>query len=108
MRSLITGVVNLVLCGIAMVFMLFLGPEIAPNLVSPELRGTIIYTCLSYTIADSLCRVYVHKTVGPIAAKEDGRCMALGVGVAATVASPWVRQFHPSTYDAREPLVKLE
>lgn len=108
MRSLITGVVNLVLCGIAMVFMLFLGPEIAPNLVSPELRGNIIYTCLSYTIADSLCRVYVHKTVGPIAAKEDGRCMALGVGVAATVASPWARQFHPSTYDAREPLVKLE
>lgn len=108
MRSIITGIVNLVLCGTAMVFMLFLGPDIAPNLVTPETRGTVIYTCLSYTIADSLCRVYLHKTVGPIAAKEDGRCMALGVAVSATVASPWARQFHPSTYDAREPLVKLE
>ena len=107
MHSAVTGVVNLALCGVAMVFMVFLGPGIAPNLITPELRGTIIYTCLSYTIADSLCRVYLHKNVGPLAAREDGRCMALGVGVSATVASPWARQYHPSTYDARSPDVKL-
>ncbi|KAK1752551.1 hypothetical protein QBC47DRAFT_388810 [Echria macrotheca] len=54
---------------------------------TPQLRSSVVYTCTSFSGADSLCRVVLHYRVSPAVANEDYRCTLLGAGAAAAVVA---------------------